>query len=80
MTTIAVKVIYDDACGTDVEVICERAAEQGLKVEQVMPMLCAIFGSCDDSVLGDLAKLEGVLRVSPEGTVQLPPLSPDIPQ
>lgn len=80
MTTIAVKVIYDAECGTDVEVICERVSELGLTVEQVMPKLCAIFGSCDDSKLDDLAKLEGVLRVSPEGTVQLPPLSPDIPQ
>lgn len=77
---IAVKVIYDDACGMDVQVICERAAEQGLAVEQVMPTLCAIFGSCDDSALDGLARLEGVLRISREGTVQLPPLSPDIPQ
>lgn len=80
MTQIAVKVVYDARGGVDAETICAKGTELGLTVEQVMPALGCIFGSCDDSILDKLVSLEGVLRVSPEGTFQLAPISPDEPQ
>ncbi|WP_299746932.1 hypothetical protein [uncultured Tateyamaria sp.] len=80
MAQISVKVVFDAKGGADAETICEKASEHGLTVEQVQRAIGVIFGQCDDSVVDQLEALDGVLRVSPEGTFQLPPLSPDKPQ
>lgn len=80
MAQVSVKIIYDTKSHADADSICEHAAELGLNVEQIIPVIGAVFGSCDDSVMDKLANLDGVLRVSAEGTFQHPPLSPDKPQ
>lgn len=80
MVQISIKMVYDLKGGFDAVAICELVTKQGMVVERVIPSLGIVFGSCDDSDLDKLASLEGVLRVSSEGTFQLPPLSPDTPQ
>lgn len=80
MAQIEVKVIFDVKGGVSADSVCASATEAGLKVERLLPDIGAIFGSCDEADLRELAKLEGVLRVAPEGRFKLPPMSKDIPQ
>lgn len=80
MAQISVKIGYDVKSSIEPEALCALAVEHGLTVEQVMPAIGVIFGSCDASDLGKLERLKGVLRVSHEDTFQLPPLSSDAPQ
>ncbi|MFQ6547035.1 hypothetical protein AADZ90_003710 [Aestuariibius sp. 2305UL40-4] len=80
MPRIDVKVFADIKGGADLEDVTARAAAEGLKVEQVISRIGAIFGSCDEARIERLRALDGVSRVAPEGQVQLPPRSPDIPQ
>lgn len=80
MAQIEVKVIFDVKGGTDPEAIRRCAADAGLNVDRMIPAIGVIFGSCEESVVGKLKDLKGVLRVAPEGRIQLPPASPKVPQ
>ncbi|NSX55282.1 hypothetical protein [Parasulfitobacter algicola] len=80
MAQVDIKVIVDIKGGTDPEDVSRSAAQMGMQVERVIPMIGAIYGSCDADNICKLEELKGVLRVAPESHVQLPPISPKIPQ
>ena len=80
MAQIEVKIIFDVKGGVDPDVVRQCATDAGLHVERVIPAIGAIFGSCEESVIGKLKVLKGVVRVAPEGRIQLPPTSSNVPQ
>lgn len=55
----------------------------GVKVEDMIPAIGAVFGESDQKALDLLRHVKGIEAVSPEnpdGDVKLPPLNPKIPQ
>ncbi|WP_208349644.1 hypothetical protein [Pseudaestuariivita rosea] len=80
MSKIEIKVIFDTKAGVDADEIQRCVTDAGMEVDRCIPAIGALFGSCEESEIPKLQDIKGVLRVAPEGTVQLPPFSPKVPQ
>ncbi len=55
----------------------------GVKVDDMIPAIGAVFGEADQTGLDLLRHVKGIEAVSPEspdGGIKLPPLNPKIPQ
>ncbi|WP_034271882.1 hypothetical protein [Haloechinothrix halophila] len=53
--------------------IAAQLSQHGLAVESVLDTLATITGTCDESDLGSLTAVPGVLDVEAQYTYQLPP-------
>jgi hypothetical protein len=80
ISRVEVKIVVDCKDDVGIENVRHRLAAAGVEVDRVMPAIGTIFGSCEDTEMEQLNGIEGVTRVQPEGTVKLPPFSPDVPQ
>lgn len=80
MARIPIKVVVDDEHLDQTEALSRLCARLGLDVEAVIADAGTIFGTADESVLGELSQLEGVEEASAERRIHLPPLSEDVPQ
>jgi hypothetical protein len=80
MARIAVKVVIDAAHLGAQEAVVSAVAAIGLRVEQCIPEIGAIYGSGEDDGLVDrLRAVDGVLQAQAEAGVALPE-DPSAPQ
>lgn len=80
MPKITVKIVVDDAHMDRPGDVQRRLEDQGLHVERAIPEVGVYFGTVEASQLPGIASTEGVASAAMEGGVQLPPLSPLVPQ
>lgn len=68
--------VTDDALNK-IDELAERLKAKGMKVDQVLPATGVITGSAASTKMPTLEKVDGVMSVEEELTIQLP--SPDSP-
>ena len=68
--------VTDDALNK-IDELAERLKTKGMKVDRVLPATGVITGSAASTKMSTLKKVDGVMSVEEELTIQLPP--PDSP-
>lgn len=62
----------------DISGIAEQLAAAGLDVRDVHDTISVITGVCDESTVGSLSQVPGVLDVEQQRTFRLPPPGSDV--
>jgi hypothetical protein len=68
--------VADDAL-KNIDELAAKLVAKGMKVDNVLPILGIISGSCASIKMGELENVEGVTSVEEEASAELPP--PDSP-
>ena len=76
----AVSVVLDDAAAVRIQEISDALEDCGLTVDRVIPEASTIYFTVTDEELAILSLVEGVEEINSATSVQLPPMSDDIPQ
>ncbi|TFL17868.1 hypothetical protein [Jannaschia formosa] len=80
MSDVGVKVVVDDAHLERLSEVADMLTARGMRIATTLEPLGVILGEAEETSLGSLGEVEGVLRAEREGTVRLPPMDDDIPQ
>lgn len=77
---LGLSIVIDDEHLAQTEAIAGLLRAQGLDVGRVVPEAGAIYATGDAADMDRARRVEGVIEVTPEPSVQLPPLDGRVPQ
>jgi len=80
MVDVTLKVVLDDKHPTGDADVGRALEAAGLTVETDIPEIGVIVGKADKGKIESLRRLDGVLEVTEEDDIQLPPMSDETPQ
>lgn len=80
MRNVPLKVVIDDAHLSAQDAVQRAVAAVGLRIEECFPEIGTIFGSVDESLVGRIERVDGVLHAQQEAGYRVPPLDPKTPQ